>query len=314
MIAVLSGGVGGAKLVLGMSEVLAPQELAVIANTGDDFVHLGLRISPDLDTLMYTLSNEVNPETGWGRKNESWQFMAALEALGGETWFRLGDRDLATHVERTRRLGAGETLSAITADLCRRFGIGLPILPMTDEQVRTIIHTDQGKLDFQTYFVRRQTRPVVTGFDYSGAPTARTTAQVTEVLADPQLEAIVLAPSNPYLSIDPVLAIPAIRRAIQASPAPVLAVSPIVGGRALKGPTAKIMLELGDQPSAAGVARHYQELLDGFILDTVDENLAAEIQAMDMAVATTQTIMQSIGDKTRLARFTIEFAASMRKR
>ncbi len=317
MIVVLSGGVGGAKLVLGMSQVMPPEELAVIANTGDDFTHLGLCISPDLDTLMYTLSGEVNPETGWGRKQESWQFMDAVEALGGETWFRLGDRDLATHIERTRRLSAGATLSNVTVDLCQRFGIESGILPMTDDKVRTRIQTDQGELDFQDYFVRRQAKPRVSGFHYSGAQTADPSPAIRAVLAHPGLRAIVLAPSNPYLSIDPILAIPAICQAISDSPAPVLAISPIVGGAAIKGPTAKIMTELGDQPSAVTVARHYQQLLDGFILDTVDCGLSDEIQALrpgqGMAVMSTRTVMRSIEDKTRLARFAIEFADSITK-
>lgn len=317
MIVVLSGGVGGAKLVLGMSQLLPPDELVVIANTGDDFTHLGLNISPDLDTLMYTLSGEVNTETGWGRRDESWQFMDAVEALGGDTWFRLGDRDLATHVERSRRLATGETLSDITADLCQRSGIEARILPMTDDRVRTRIHTDQGELDFQDYFVRKRAEPRVSSFDYCGAQIAALPPAIRDALARPDLEAIVVAPSNPYLSIDPILALPAIRQAMDDSPAPVIAISPIVGGAALKGPTAKIMTELGDQPSAVTVARHYQELLDGFILDTVDRELAAQVRSLTagpgMAVQSTDTVMRSIEDKTRLARFTIEFAKSITK-
>jgi len=313
MIVVLSGGVGGAKLVLGMSHAVRPETLTVIANTGDDFTHLGLRISPDLDTLMYTLADEVDTKTGWGRKNESWQFMDALEHIGGETWFRLGDRDLATHIERTLRLTCGATLSQVTAHLCLCFGIRTRILPMTDDLVRTRIRTNQGWLDFQDYFVRRGAAPVSCGFEYAGAGSAAPASGVIEALRNPGLAAIVLAPSNPYLSIDPILAIPLIRQAVCDSPAPVVAISPLVGGQALKGPTAKIMRELGYQPSAVSVARHYQELLDGFILDRVDRDASDEVRALGVAVTSTDTVMRSIADRIRLARFTVEFADTVVK-
>src|SRR5437763_8426692 len=236
----LSGGVGGAKLALGLYRILPPDTLTVVANTGDDFEHLGLSISPVLDTLLYTLSGNDNLELGWGRRGETWSFMAALEALGGETWFRLGDRDLATHIERTRRLEAGETLSRITADFCRRLGVQTKILPMSDDAVRTGVRTPQGWLAFQDYFVRRRCEPRVTELAYEGAAAARPQGEILAALADPRLRAVVICPSNPFLSIDPILAVPGMREAMAGSRAPVVAVAPIISGRAVKGPTAKM--------------------------------------------------------------------------
>lgn len=311
---ILSGGIGGAKLVLGLDRLLKPGELTVIANTGDDFVHLGLAISPDLDTLMYTLAGLANPDTGWGRSAESWTFMQELARLGAETWFRIGDRDLAVHVERTRRLARGESLSSITADLCRRLGVTSRILPMSDDPVRTLVRTDLGTLGFQEYFVHEQARPVVSGFEYAGAAEARPPEAALEALAEPALHAILIAPSNPWLSIDPVLAVPALRQAIRQSSAPLIAVSPIVAGAAIKGPTAKIMRELGLPVSPAGVAGHYRELLDGFILDSSDREAIAQVQELGIAAVTTNTIMRSLDEKIALARFALEFAATLRAR
>jgi LPPG:FO 2-phospho-L-lactate transferase len=307
---VLSGGIGGAKFALGLDRVLAAGDLTIIANTGDDFEHLGLAISPDLDTLLYTLADLVNPETGWGRRDETWNFMAELARLGGDTWFRLGDRDLAIHIERTRRLAAGESLSAITADLARRLGIRARLLPMSDAPVRTRVNTEHGTLGFQEYFVREQARPLATGFEYAGAATARLPDAVAAALADPALTAIFIAPSNPWLSIAPLLAIPALRQILLAASAPVVAVSPIVAGTALKGPTAKIMRELGLAVSAEAVARHYRELIDGFILDASDRDCARAIESMGVAAGVTDTVMRSLDDKTALARYALEFAAT----
>ena len=310
----LSGGVGGTKLILGLSHVINGNNLSVIGNTGDDFEHLGLAISPDLDTLLYTLAGQVNPETGWGRSNETWSFMEALDELGGETWFRLGDRDLAVHLERTRRLTNGDSLSEVTTRLCNQLGITMQILPMTDETVRTRVLTDRGALDFQHYFVRDRAEPRVLGLEYVGAESARPTKAVLEALNNPDLAAIIIAPSNPYLSIDPILAIPGIRSAIAAASAPVVAVSPIVAGAAIKGPTAKIMAEFGHDTTAAGIASHYHDLLDGFILDEMDQGLAAEVKMLNLEVGICDTVMKSLNDKIRLARFTLEFAASIGKR
>lgn len=310
-VVVLSGGVGGAKLVLGLSRVLADGQLTVIANTGDDFEHLGLAISPDLDTLMYTLAGEVNPESGWGLRDETWSFLGALEQLGGETWFRLGDRDLATHIERTRRLAAGERLTEITGYFCGRMAVATRILPMSDEAVRTRVLTDTGPLDFQHYFVRDQAIPKVIGLDYVGAADVFPSDEVLEVLRNADLCAIIIAPSNPYLSIDPILAIPAIEAEIRGTDVPVVAVSPIVHGMAVKGPTAKIMAELGLAASAETIARHYGDLIDGFILDTTDVNMVAQTETPDLKVTSCDTIMRSLEDKIRVANSSLEFARSL---
>ena len=310
-VVVLSGGIGGAKLVLGLSRILDDARLTVIANTGDDFEHLGLRISPDLDTLMYTLGDVVNPETGWGRDNETWNFMTALEKLGGETWFRLGDRDLATHIERTRRLDDGESLTDVTAALCDRFAIKARVLPMSDDVVRTRVVTDSGALDFQHYFVRDRAEPVVTSLEYVGADEAAASPATLSALDRSDLEAIIIAPSNPYLSIAPILAIRPIHEAIRRARAPVIAVSPIIGGRAIKGPTAKMMAELGEDPSAPGVARHYGDLLDGFILDSTDGNMVEQLESEGIAATSCDTLMTSLEDKVRVARSSLEFARSL---
>ena len=310
----LSGGVGGTKLVVGLARLIAPERLMVVANTGDDFEHLGLHVSPDIDTLVYTLAGVVNPTTGWGRAGETWTFMAALEALGGETWFQLGDGDLAMHVERSRRLGAGEALSAITTDLSARLGVAVRIVPMSDNPVRTVVETADGALDFQHYFVRDRCEPEVRAIRFSGIEAARPQPQFLAALDDPGLAAVVICPSNPLISIDPILALPEVRDRLAACPAPVVAVSPIVGGRAIKGPTAKMMRELGLAPGAATVADHYDNLLDGFVLDREDEALADELRGRGLAVLVTQTVMESLDDREGLARAVLGFAGELRKR
>lgn len=307
----LSGGIGGAKLALGLDRLLPRGALTVIANTGDDFRHLGLDISPDLDTLMYTLAGLVNPHTGWGLREESWQFMAALGELGGETWFQLGDRDLATHVERTRRLAAGESLAAITQAFCARLGVTSRLLPMSDARVATRVATDAGLLDFQDYFVRQRAEPVVRGLHYDGAASAPVLPEALAALADPGLTAILIAPSNPWLSIAPLLAMPALRAALAAARAPVVAISPIVGGAAIKGPTAKIMRELGLEVHNAVLARHYQGLIDGLILDRVDAPDVAAIEALGVRAATTATVMRTLEDRIALAAFALRFATTL---
>jgi LPPG:FO 2-phospho-L-lactate transferase len=271
----------------------------VVANTGDDFEHLGLAISPDLDTITYALAGLDDPQRGWGRRDESWHFMAALAELGGETWFRLGDRDLAIHVERTRRLAAGESLSAITSGFCRRLGIAPRLLPMSDHRVRTRLDTSEGWLEFQDYFVRRRCDPLVRAVTYDGAAAARPHPEIIAALADPRLRAVVICPSNPYLSIESILAVGGMRAAIAAAAAPVVAVSPIIGGHAVKGPTGKMMTELGLPVSAAAVARHYGDLIDAYVLDAVD---AAEAAAIDVPVTTAPTLMTTLEDRERLAR------------
>lgn len=306
---VLSGGVGGAKFTLGLSRVLQPEQLTIIANTGDDFSHLGLAISPDLDTLMYTLAGLVNDDTGWGCRDETWSCMAGLEALGAETWFRLGDRDLATHLERTRLRAGGLSLTQVTRHLCTRLGVTAHLLPMSDSPVRTMIDSADGPLAFQDYFVRRRAEPAVKGIRYEGATQAPPVAALASLLTEPDLAAIFIAPSNPWLSIDPILAIPSLSAALRSTTAPVIAISPIVGGRALKGPTAKIMGELGLPVTAGAVAAHYGDLLDGYILDDVDCNEADALVAGGLAVAATRTVMTTLEDRIRLAEFAIGFAA-----
>lgn len=304
----LSGGVGGAKLALGLRHQLPDGALTVVANTGDDFDHLGLRICPDLDTLMYTLAGCVNEETGWGRRDDTWQCLEALAAIGAADWFRLGDRDLAVHLLRSARLSAGERLTQVTARLCAAFGLDTELLPAADEPVATIVHSDQGRLSFQEYFVRLRAGPRVERLEFAGSEHATATPEARAALADPGVTAIVLAPSNPWLSIDPILAVPGIREALRAAPAPVIAVSPIVAGRAMKGPTAKIMAELGLEVTALQVARHYQPWIDGFILDVVDEQQSQQVEALGMAAHCCNTIMQDLDDRRALAGETLDFA------
>ena len=299
----LSGGVGGAKLTLGLSRILPPEDLLIVANTGDDFEHLDLSISPDIDTLMYTLSGLANQELGWGRADETWSFMATIDALGGESWFRLGDRDLAVHIERTRRLRAGDTLSAITADFCRRLGVAARVLPMTDDRVRTRVLAEDGWIEFQEYFVHRQCRPVVRQLAFDGAEQARAQPEFLAALAEPDLRAVIVCPSNPFISVEPILALPGVRAALAACAAPIIAVSPIIGGRAVKGPTAKMMTELGLNASAAGVAARYGDLLDGYVLDEID---AGSVTGLPVFV--THTLMKTLADRENLARVTLEAA------
>jgi LPPG:FO 2-phospho-L-lactate transferase len=299
----LAGGVGGAKLADGLAQLLG-ERLAVIVNTGDDFTHLGLHISPDLDTVMYTLAGIANPQTGWGIAGETWNFLRHVERLGGPAWFRLGDRDLATHVLRTARLSAGDTHMAVTAALCRALGVATTLLPMSDDPVRTIIITDDGELPFQDYFVRLACAVPVRGIRYDGAPAARLNLALTKL--DPPI--IVICPSNPYLSVDPILAVPGMREWLRAQGCPIVAVSPIVGGAAIKGPAAKIMAELGVPASAVGIARHYGGLIDGLVIDIADAGLAPEIAAEGMAVKVAPTVMLNLDDRVALARTCLAFA------
>jgi LPPG:FO 2-phospho-L-lactate transferase len=311
VIIALSGGVGGAKLALGLARVLPPEELLVVVNTGDDFEHLGLSISPDIDTVTYTLAGVANRELGWGRHDDTWSFMATMETLGGETWFRLGDRDVALHVERTRRLRAGETLSEVTADFCRRMGIRSRVVPMSDDPVRTRLRTGEGWLDFQEYFVHRRCEPVVHELLFQGAGAARAHPEFLAALADPSLQAIVICPSNPFISVEPILAIPGVRQAMVDSPVPIIAVSPIIAGQAVKGPTAKMMKELGLDPSAGTVAHRYHDLLDGYVIDHAD---MSEVVSIDARVTLAQTLMRTMEDREALARTVLDAAAVLRRR
>ena len=296
MIIALSGGIGGAKLALGLSRVLPPEELLIIANTGDDFEHYGLTICPDTDTLLYTLAGLDNPQLGWGRADESWAFMETLASLGGADWFRLGDRDLALHVLRSHRLRAGDSLSAITDDFRQRFGIGPRILPMSDDPVRTKIGTDQGWLDFQDWFVRLRAEPLARAVKFAGVEQARPQPVLLEALRA-QPRGIVICPSNPFISIEPILAVPGLRDAIAASGAPVVAVSPIIAGQAVKGPTARMFEALGVTPSAAAVAARYGDLLDGYVMEHGDDGTGITPRVFHAA-----TLMRDLDDKTALAR------------
>jgi len=299
----LTGGVGGAKLVLGLTQIMPPDQITTIVNTGDDFEHLGLWISPDIDTLLYTLSGKANPVLGWGREGESWSFMEAVKTLGGADWFQLGDGDLALHVLRSHALSQGRSLSNITRDFAQGWGIGVHVLPMSDRPVPTFVQTDEGELPFQDYFVRRRCEPVAQAVRFDGAEDALAAPGVVDAILSPATEAIIIAPSNPYLSIDPILAIPQIRAALQQTRTPIVAVSPIVGGAAVKGPTAKLMGEMGVSVTPATVAAHYAGIIDAMLVDERD-------QPIDLAIphAAADTLMNSTEDKARVARDALELA------
>ncbi|HET8612766.1 MAG TPA: 2-phospho-L-lactate transferase [Sphingomonas sp.] len=302
---VLTGGVGGAKLVLGLTRAVAAEDVTAIVNTGDDFEHLGLAVSPDIDTLLYTLAGKANPEQGWGRAGESWGFMSALRELGGEDWFQLGDGDLALHVLRSMALRQGESLSAIIARFARAWGIAATIVPMSDDPVRTLIETEEGVLPFQHYFVARRCEPAVRATRFEGADAARPGPGVLEAIGN--ADAILIAPSNPFLSVDPMLAVPGIRAALAGCRAPVIAVSPIIGGKAVKGPTAKLMAELGIEANAAAIARHYDGLIDGLLIDERDPPFDLPI-----AEARCDTLMRSLDDRIRVACAALALAQHLR--
>jgi LPPG:FO 2-phospho-L-lactate transferase len=298
----LSGGIGGAKLALGLAHLLGDR-LTVVVNTGDDFTHLGLHVAPDVDTTLYTLAGLADPERGWGLAGETWQFMASLARLGGPTWFNLGDSDLAMHVERTRRLAGGETLSAFTADVARRLGIAAAVVPMSDEPVATLLETENGVLEFQHYFVREQCRPAVRAVRFTGSARARPAPGVLAALADPDLAGIVLCPSNPYLSVAPILSVPGLPEALRAAGVPIVAVSPVVGGQAIKGPTAKIMGELGLDVSVAAIRTHYAALLDALVVDRTDAGEVAQLAGTPgPRLSLAPTVMRSLDDRIALAR------------
>lgn len=309
----LSGGVGGAKLALGLARTLPPGDLGIIANVGDDFEHVGLAISPDIDTLVYTLAGLADPVRGWGRRDETWTFMSALEALGGPAWFHLGDGDLAMHVERTRRLAQGDTLATVTDALRRQLGVATSVWPATNDVVRTRVRTREGWLAFQDYFVARRCEPVVEALEYEGAGRARPCPGALAALDGTTLRAVIIGPSNPLLSIEPILAMPALRTALRACRAPVIAVSPIISGTAVKGPTAKMLRELGRPVDALEAARRYEDLLDGYVLDVRDARLAGDLSP-DIEVLTTATLMDATEHKERLARECLAFAATLARR
>lgn len=307
----LCGGVGGAKLAFGLTRVLAPDDLTIVVNTADDFEHLGLLVEPDIDTVIYTLAGLSDRRRGWGLAGETWNFLDAMKRLGGETWFALGDRDLATHVERTRRLRAGETISQITAAFAAAQGIVHPLVPMSDQPIRTIVETEEGPLSFQRYFAGEHCRPVTRAVRFEMAPDTQASAGFRDVLARDDIAAVILCPSNPYLSIDPILAVPGVRAALERLDAPIVAVSPIIGGEALKGPAAKLMTELGVTPGVLAVADHYRGMLGGLVIDRADKADAAALRTRGVEPLVTRAVMKSDADRERLARETLELALGL---
>jgi LPPG:FO 2-phospho-L-lactate transferase len=307
MIAALAGGVGGARLAQGLA--ISADDVTVVVNTGDDFNLYDLRICPDLDTVLYTLAGLANPATGWGIAGDTMHTLDAITRLGEEPWFTLGDQDLATHILRTARLRAGEPLSKITAEFAAALDVQTRILPMTDDQVATLVETPVGQLEFQDYFVRRRQQDDVLGIVFNGSETARPSPGVLEAIN--AAEMIIFCPSNPLVSIGPILAIPGIRAAIEATPAPVVAVSPIISGAALKGPADRMLTTLGHERSAVGVAAIYSGLLDGFVIDNKDRDLADRIEALGMQTLVTETIMGDAADRARLAAEVIDFGGSL---
>ena len=304
----LAGGVGGAKLALGLARLLSPSKLAIVVNTGDDECFYGLHVSPDLDTVMYTLAGLSNPDTGWGLAGDTFSALEMLGRYGVDTWFNLGDRDLATHIHRTHLLRQGATLSEVTAKLSTGVGVDHCIAPMSDQPVRTLLTTQAGDLAMQDYFVRQRSEPRVTGVKYAGAETA--SPSPTLLSAMEQAKLLVLCPSNPYLSVGPILAIPGVREGLESFKGLRVAVSPIVGGSALRGPAAKMMGELGDDVSSLGVARQYKGIMDAFLIDHQDASLATDIEAMGITAVPASIIMETEDDKVALADQILGMAAN----
>lgn len=305
-VVVLSGGVGGAKLVEGLAQVLPNGALRAIVNTGDDFVHLGLSVSPDIDSVIYMLAGKADDERGWGVSNESWHFMDALAHWQAENWFNLGDRDLAMHVLRTQALAGGAALTNFTARIASIARPGVAVLPMTDARISTVIDSEIGTLPFQDYFVRHRCEPVVRAIRFEGYETAAPTASVLAALSCPELEAICIAPSNPYLSVDPILSVPGLRAAIRAAGVPVVAVSPIIGGKAVKGPTGKMMNEMGLTVANTAIAQHYDGLIDGMLIDHADEG-----ETLGLPVRPLNILMCDAQDRRRVAEAALFFARSL---
>ena len=304
----LAGGVGGAKLAHGLSQVLPAEDLTVIVNTGDDFEHWGLRICPDIDTVCYTLAGMANPQTGWGRAGDTFQALENVTRLGGSGWFGLGDQDLGTHLERTRRLKDGEPLSRITLDFCARWGVQVKVLPMTDDPLATWVDTEEmGVLPFQEYFVRYGFQPRVKGFHFVGEDTARMAPGVEYAIT--RADTIVVCPSNPWVSIGPILHVRGLRDLLAQKN--IAAVSPIVGGAAIKGPAAKMYQELGIHPSALSVAKQYQDWVNGFVMDEIDVELREKVESLGLVTLVTNTIMNSKEDRRELAMKILEFCGSL---
>ena len=304
---VLSGGVGGAKLVLGLSQVLNNDDFMTIVNTGDDFVHLGLKICPDIDTIIYTLAELVDQERGWGLKDESWNFLDKTKLLGGESWFNLGDKDLATHVHRTQRLAKGEDLTSITKNLASSFGVEAKIVPMTNDLVSTVVETQEGDLAFQHYFVRDRCLPIVKRFRFEGIKSSVINPSIKEYGEENNKSAVLLAPSNPFVSIDPIIGVPGMTEELVKMKGPKIAISPIINSKAIKGPAAKMMQELGIPSTSIEVTNHYKGLIDAVVIDHADAALSETIEDMGIKVFVTNTVMHSLKEKITLANECLNF-------
>jgi LPPG:FO 2-phospho-L-lactate transferase len=300
----LAGGVGASKLLLGLASVMPPEDITIIANTGDDIELFGLRICPDIDTVTYTLAGVINEDSGWGLKGDTFECLRWLSSYGESSWFNLGDRDFATHIFRANQLGQGRTLSEVTEEIRRRLGVGSRILPMSDAYTPTRVVTDEGEMHFQEYFVRRKCEPRVRAVFFDSIESAKAAPGVLSAILE--ADAVIVCPSNPIISIGPILAVPGIRDAVRNTKATVVAITPIVGGKALKGPAADMLRDLGHQVSARGIAELYNDLLDVFVLDETDAGLVSEIQAPGMQVFSADTIMQTVDDKRRLAGWVID--------
>ncbi len=297
----ISGGIGGAKLALGLSHSLHDSQLTIIANTGDDFEHFGLYISPDIDTLLYTLADMNNVDLGWGRRDESWNFSDACSQLGMDTWFRLGDKDLAIHLYRSMRLREGASLSEVIKELCLRFRVKSDIVPMSDMPVRTMVESDMGILSFQEYFVKNRCEPKVSAIRFEGIENAAPSPAFLECLDEPDLRAIIICPSNPFLSVQPILSLPGLKAKIKATGKPIIVVSPIVNGQSIKGPTSKMMQELNLASNVLTIAELYRDIATAIVIDRQDNNAADEITSMGMVVHCTNIIMNDLQDKIDLA-------------
>jgi LPPG:FO 2-phospho-L-lactate transferase len=303
MIVALAGGIGAARFLSGLVRVVHQNEITIIGNVGDDVEIHGLHISPDLDIVLYTLAGVVDPSKGWGFQGDTFQCQDLLKQYGRETWFNLGDRDLATHIYRTEQLRKGKLLSEVTQDLVQRFGLRVRLLPATDNPLRTYVATNNGRMHFQEYMVKRQTKPEVHRVTFEGANSAAPAKHVIESIA--KARGVIISPSNPIVSIGAILAVPGIRPALQETTAKVVGISPIVGGKTVKGPADKLMRAVGLKPTALGVAEYYRDFLDTLIIDRIDKKLAYEIQRLEIKPVVSNTLMRNMADKIRLAKITV---------
>lgn len=307
-ITTLAGGIGASKFLIGLAGVIPPEDITIIANTGDDIELYGLRISPDIDTVTYTLARLINEDTGWGLAGDTFESLRWMARYGEPIWFNLGDRDLATHIYRTEQLKSGHSLSEVTDHIRRSLGVGSKIIPMTDSYTPTRVVTDEGEMHLQEYFVRRRCEPRVRELRFDNIGSARPAAGIEQAILES--DAVIVCPSNPFISINPILAVPGIRDTLRKTKANVIAITPVIGGRAVKGPTADMLGDLGHEVSARGVAALYSDFIKLFVLDETDKGIQPEIESLGLKVAVTDTLMKTIEDKRRLARQVIEFFSS----